>query len=484
MRRLLSLSLTVATIGVAAAAPPAPPEALVEKLGDGSYREREAAGKALLKLGPAALAALDKAAANPDAEVRERAAALAGQIRKADENAKRLVPPTLTLDYTGVPLGTAVADLKAKTGIPLALDPAGVADPVRNVTLKTGPVAPWEAVDALCRAAGLKEVFRADLSARKNPDNPLANFRKRSAEYLTPDGLPVPAHGVAVLLADGTPDALPGTRSSLVRVLALPPTFPGNRVVRGSGEVVLNLDVTPTPAAQWTDVVGVRVHRAADEAGRPVSVAFNADDPGVVDEFGNLNQWGGMAVQIDDIGGLNGVSRGNPRVVPLRLRTGDRHVPRLKLLEGVVVGNTVVPNQTLAAIDQLPKNVGLTAHAEGDTRVTVVSYDAKADGRVSVRVRTENPSVINGFVNGRRMWQAAGRNPFGQLRFYDAAGTLLRQPTISESNLNDDGFTQSNEYLLTFPKPGDHGRPVKLVLVGNKPTTLEVPFRMENVRLP
>ncbi len=483
MRRLLSLSLTVATIGVAAAAPPAPTEALVEKLGDGSYREREAAGRALLHLGPAALAALDKAAGDPDAEVRERAAALAAQIRKAEENAKRLVPPTLTLDYTGVPLGTAVADLKAKTGIPLTLDPAGVADPVRNVTLKTGPVTPWEAVDALCRAAGLKEVFRADLSARR-PDNPFVNARRRSAEYLTADGLPVPPHGVAVLLADGKPDALPGTRSSLVRVLALPPTFPGNRVVRGSGEVVLNLDVTPTPAAQWTDLVGVRIHRATDEAGRPVSVAFNSDDPGVVDEFGNLNQWGGMAVQINDVGALGGVPRGNPRVVPLRLRTGDRHVPKLKLLEGVVVGDTVVPNQTLAAIDHLPKNVGLTAHAEGDTRVTVVAYDAKADGRVSVRVRTENPSVINGFVNGRGKWQAAGRNPFGQLRFYDAAGTLLRQPTIGETNMSDDGETQSTEYLLTFPKPGDQGRPVKLVLVGNKPTKLEVPFRMENVRLP
>jgi hypothetical protein len=475
MRRLLGLSLTACTIGFAPAASPAPADALVEKLGDGAYREREAAGRALLKLGPAALAALDRAAADPDAEVRARASALAAQIRKADENAKRLVPPTLTLDYTGVPLGTVVADLKAKTGIPLTLDPAGVADPVRNVTLKTGPVTPWEAVDALCRAAGLKEVFRADLSAARRPQNPFVNGRRQSVEFLTTDGLPVPAHGVAVLLADGKPDALPGTRSTPVRVLALPPTFPGNRVVRGSGEVVLNLDVTPTPAAQWTDLIGVRVHRATDEAGRPVSVAFNSDDPYAVDESGNP-----LELLAEDAGGV----RVNPRVVPLRLRTGDRLVSKLKVLEGVVVGDTVVPNQALATIDNLPKNVGLTAHAPGDARITVVSYEARADGRVSVRVRTENPNVMNGFLNGRRMWQAAGRNAFGQLRFYDAAGNLLRQPSVAESNLNDDGITQSNEYHLIFPKPTDHGRPVKLVLVGNKPTTLEVPFRMENVRLP
>lgn len=483
MRRLLSLSLTVVTFSFASAAPPTPTDALVEKLGDGSYPEREAASRALLKLGIAALDALEKAAGDSDAEVRSRAASLAAQIRRADENAKRLVPPTLTLDYTGVPLGTVIADLKAKTGIPLSLDPAGVADPLRNVTLKTGPVTPWEAVDALCRSAGLKEVFRPDLSSKRT-DNPLVNYSKRSAEYLAPDGLPVQAHGVAVVLVDGKPDVLPGTRSSLVRVLALPANFPGNRVIRGSGEVVLNLDVTPTPSAQWTDIVGIRIHRALDESGRPVSVAFNTDEHEIVDDYGNLNQWGGMAIQIDDMGGLNGVPRGNPRVVPLRLRTGDRLLTKLKVLEGVVVGDTLVPNQPLAMIDNLPKNVGLTVHAPGDSRVTLVSHDAKADGRVSIRIRTENPNLWSVFPNGRRMGQQSGRNAFGQLKFYDAAGKMLRQPTISESNMNDDGITQSMEYLLNFPKPGDLGSPVKLILVGNKPTTLEVPFRMENVRLP
>lgn len=491
MRPLLATALGFAlgwTPPAFAAGPAPDPHAdLVEKLGDPSFADREAAGRALLKFGPAALPALDKAAGSPDAETRTRAADLADRIRRAEDNAKRLAAPAVTLDYTGVPLGSVVADLKTKTGIPLVLDPVGVADPMRNVTLKTGPLPPWEAVEAVCKAAGLREVFRADLSPPKREVNAINDFRRRRFDsYYPPDGTPLQPGAVPVVLADGKFEPLPGSRGTAVRVLAMPAAFPANRIVRGSGEVVISLDVTPTPAAQWQSATGVRVHRATDETGRNVSVAHNTDPgPSPFDEDGNFNGFiGGVAVQLlEGDGVMGGGPKVNPRVVPVRLRTGDRQVGRLKVLEGVVVGETVIPNQPLATIDDLAKNTGLTVHAADGTKLTLVAFEVKSDGRVLMRVRTENPNVWNNVGAAVRML-AGGRNGIGQLKFFDAAGKPVRQPSIQESMQNDDGLTVTNENLYSFPRTDAAGRPTKLVLVGNKPMTLEVPFRLENVRLP
>lgn len=477
MRFLLSLTLAVGVGGTLVSAEKSAAELLVEKLGDDSYREREAASRELLKLGVKALESLDKAGQHAEPETRFRAASLAAQIRRAEENAKRLAAPTLTLDYTGVPLSTIVADLKSRTGIPLQLDQTGVTDPLRTITLKSGPIPPWEAVEKLCQVANLREVFREDLSAKRD-SNPFQDFRRRRMEYLAPNPQPLLASAVPIVLVDGKPESLPGNRSSLVRVLALPSHFSGNRVIRGSGEVILNLDVTPTPKAQWVGVAGFRIHRAIDDSGRIVSTAHHSNIPEDAEDLGVY------VGNIDlDLGGMSG-SPVNPRLVPIRLRIGDRLVSRLKLLEGVVVGESYISNQTLAVIDRMPKNVGYTTQAEGDSKVTLVTYDAKPDGRVCVRIRTETPNLINEVANGRVAWHSTSRNPFGQLRFYDAKGKLLRQPTVSETSINDDGITQSTEFQLNFPKPtAEAGPPVKLFLVGNKPTRLEVPFRLENVRL-
>lgn len=473
---------------------------LVARLGHDSFAERETASRELLKLGPAALDTLTAAAAvHPDPETRRRAAALVEQLRRSSDTLALLTPKTVTLDYDRVPLGAALADLRTKTGVPLTLDQNGVADPLRPVTVKAGPMPAWEAVEAFCRAGGLREVFQETLPA----EDPATARTGRRVAYAVPGQAPAPTAGqVPVVLADGKAAPAPGDRSTAVRVLALPATFPGNRVVRGSGQVVLNLDVTPLPGVKWDEVATVRVLRAEDETGRPVTASHRPEPRSP--EFGGYEQaifLGGMQAQAVFIGGdisaypvLSAPARPNPRVVPITLRTDDRSVRSLRHFEGVVVGEITLTNQVLATMANLPKAAGVTALGPYDARYTLVDYKVLPDGRVSLKLRTEGPNPWTLQRLGRRGLVANNLALWGgpvppsgdavRYKFTDAAGRPVPQPMTQTSSTSDDGIRQTAEVELVFARRSDVGPPVTLTVVGNKPATVEVPFRMTNVVLP
>jgi hypothetical protein len=504
MRRPLGAFLAVGlTAHLAPAAEPPPAvSALVARLGADSYAEREAASRELLKLGPVALDTLSAAASvHPDAETRLRAAALVEQLRRTSDAVTLLASKPVKLDYDRVPLGSALADLRTRTGVPLTLDQTGVADPLRPVTVKTGELSAWEAVEAFCQAAGLREVFRETLPG--GPEDPITVRRGRRVAYSVPGQAPAPTAGqVPVLLADGKSPPLPGDRSLSVRVLALPATYSGNRVIRGAGQVVLNLDVTPLPGVKWDDVTAVRVLRAEDETGRPVTGSHQpesrAPGPGGYEEVIFL---GGLQAQAVFVGGdfsayptTTGPARPNPRVVPVTLRTDDRSVRSLRLFEGIVVGEITLTDQTLATVSNLPKAAGATALGPYDSKYTLVDYKQLPDGRVSLKLRTEGPNPWTLQRLGRRgmvpvnnmLWDGPVPMNAGGVRFKftDAGGRPIPQPMTQSSSTTDDGIRQTAEVELIFARRSDSGPPVTLTVVGNKPATVEVPFRMTNVILP
>ena len=499
MRRLLAAigALGLSTLPSMAASPlPTSPsvDSLIEKLAADSYSDRETASRALVRVGISALPALDRVVASSfDAEARDRATLIAEQIRRANEGAKMLIVAPVRLDYVGVPLATALADLKAKTGVLLTLDIPTVKDPLRTITLKTELLPPWQAVEEFCRAAGLRELFRQDAGPADNTNTD--RFQRRRISYSMAEIPQAFAGNMPIVLTDGTPDQLPGDRTSAVRVVAMPPGFIGNRVIRGAGEVVMNLDVTPLPGLRWQEVSMVRVTRAEDETGRPIGVSFRPDDagaqPGMYNEF---QQFGGQVWIEDGYGGMRQNMRPNPRVVPVKLRTDDRAITRLKYFEGSVVGEVSLPNQTLMSVENLAKSGGISMEGANDTKLTIVAVDVKADGRTTLRVRTEcpNPWTMQRLGMGNRMWKNQIDVPsdggiglsggLGQMKFFDAAGKAIRQPVMQSSTGTDDGFRQSQEMELVFSKEG--GTPVKMLVVGSKILNVEVPFRMVNVQLP
>lgn len=454
----------------------------IARLGDDRYSERVAAERALLASGPGAIPALDRAAAeDPDAEVRARASRIAISLRKTAEASARIAVSPISLNYVGVPLSTAIADLRAKTGIPLTLDLTHVADPMRTVSVQSGPLPPWEAVEAFCAAAGLRESF-AEREAKANPQPEMYRMRRRVVNW-GPGGengnTPMPA-AIPVLLADGKHAVLPGNRSTAVRVLALPATTPGTHVIRGSGEVVIVLDVAPLPGVGWRGATSVRIARAIDDGGRIVPGAHQSSEERETSLDGDVFPIGMVAFDGVDFGGQSGPQ--NSRRVPLRLKTDDRPVKALAVLEGTVVGEIVLPNQILASFVDLPNAGARATTIDRDRTVGIDGYETRADGRAMVRVRVDAPNEWNAFAVGRR--PALGTltdSGIGNFQFFDATGKLLPQPQIVESGMSDDGVRQISTMAMLFSKAS---KPVRMTLVGTKAASLEVPFRLENVRLP
>ncbi len=130
---------------------------LIAKLGSNNFRERDAANKELNAIGEPALEALRKAAKSNDMEIANRAAALISKIEQRAENARLLAPTYVELKLKEATIDDAVAELSKKSGfaIVIAGDKTKMAD--RRVTLETGRVPFWKALDMLCQKAGLVE---------------------------------------------------------------------------------------------------------------------------------------------------------------------------------------------------------------------------------------------------------------------------------------------------------------------------------------
>jgi len=497
MARTLAALIAIGWFASFASAAGTSIDGLIDQLAAASYLDREAAGRELLKIGHPALPALEKSVAvNPDLEARQRATTLIHQIKRTLDTSKFLPPKLVKLDYVNVPLGTALADLKGKTGIPLLLDQQKVADGMRLVTVRTEEIPAWAAVEAFCQATGLKEIFREELGGSNvNQVNPYS----RRGSYIAPNQMPFEtASQVPVVLVDGKTTSLPGDRSSPVRVLALPAGFSGNKIVRGSGQVILNLDVTPLPSVKWDDVTAVRIFRAEDETGRPVTISQRSDS---VIGAGGINEgvvfWGGqpqgqvMIWNGDMAYASSGpTTRANPRIVPVALRTDDRSIKMLKVFEGVVLGEVTLTNQTLATIDDLAKSVGSTANAAGDTKITLVDYKTEATNRIVIKVRIDTPNPYTSMKMNRRMainpnWDLETVRPnTNVIKFLDVDGTVLPQPSTRGSSGTDDGIRQTNETEYVFNHRPGVKLPAKIQLVGNKPVSVEIPFKMQNVPLP
>jgi hypothetical protein len=495
MRRLFRAGLTFAILaGPLAADSPKPltPDAAVALLGAGGFAEREAAAQSLRDLGESALAALEKAANDsPDAEVRSRAGRLVAEIKVRVESAKLIAPKTLTLDFTNAPLATVINELRQKTGLPVSLDPNGVKDPLRPVTVKSaGPVPMWEAVELVCEAARLREQFR--------PEIPVTSSRSSGRRTWDDDFGQVPSvnpNAVPVLLADGQPHRLPGGRDTAVRVLALPPAFPGSRVVRGSGEAILMLDVTPSPGVNWGDVIAIHVRHAIDETGRPVSASRLMEQAGGAAN-GNVMWVGGGMVVINNYysGNQRPAAMPNPRVVPLTLRTDDRAITKLTVLEGTLLAEAMIRDAEVLRHENLAAVVRAPADAGSGQRLTITDYAPQPDGTTKVKVKVESVPVanrrrglmpMNAFNNVAFAVQmnggGDGSNLINNHTYLDDAGKPVAKPKAGPVQMVESNVGYAQEVELTFAKGQT---PAKLSVKGTKAVLLEVPFQMANVPLP
>ena len=498
------MGLTLPLVGLSLAAA-ASPLVLIDRLGHAAYVEREAAQVALSAAGPWALPALIHAAeSHTDGEVRGRAAACAARVRDRADQAPLLAPTTITLHFVATPLAMAVAEVRAKTGLNLTLDPTHPT-PTRPITFSTGPLPAWEAAEAFRVAAGLTERDVAELTdgppgpASSNALNQrIAGGAMRVQSHYPADAPPAArtASQVPVVWADGADlHSLPADRTGAIRVRALPADFPAHKVLRGSGQILLALDVTPPAGLAWATGATVRIRHALDDTGRPVTIARTAAASPVETAGGlNANVFLAPGGVVMFNGGINPMwidgspapaagRQANPRLVLVPLRTDDRAIKTLTVMTGTVVGTVMTPNVPVVTIPDLATAVGQpTATANGGA-LTVVGFHTSA-GVTTVTLAWEG--VVRFGPQGA---DEVFRDPLGtdgSVRFRDAAGSPVAAPTRSSGsstsiNIGNGIMMLSNRFEYMFPAGV---APAAVTLMGTRPVLVEVPFTLRGVPLP
>jgi hypothetical protein len=494
MRRLSSIIASALLVGLAptthANDPVAPPSsaivpALIEQLGAEGFADREAAAAKLEVIGLPAVDALRVATRNENPEIRDRAIVVLEKIQRVSDSSKRLTAKTVALSYKDVSLGSAFNDLKTRTGLNIVLDPNRVANPLRKITIETKELPVWEALEAFCQGAELQEVFASELETKK------PQTLRRG--YVPPPPTPN-ADTVPVLLIDGKAVRISGDRSSAVRILALPPSFTGHKVILGTGETNLCLDVTPAPGLGWQEVTAVKVSRVIDSAGRfggagtEKSPVNNFFDPTGVVMFARP----GVVFRFDSSGNtILPESLQNPRVVPVPIRISTPSAKSLKRLEGLVFGEIQVQNQQLISVTDPKSKTNTAINGPGELRLTILEMkEAPGQGKMgTMKVQLEYPSPW--LTNSRRRggfnpgWPEAPQNPRQgyHVQAFDAEGKAFPNTTSSFfADTSDDGMVmiQTMQYQI---RP-ETGLPAKLVVVGPRVISVQVPFALENVPLP
>ena len=75
-------------------------------------------------------------------------------------------------------------------------------------------------------------------------------------------------------------------------------------------------------------------------------------------------------------------------------------------------------------------------------------------------------------------------NLVNTLKFTDAQGKSLAAPQQMNTNYSGDGWRQTIDITLKFPKSSTAGVPTKVIQTGTKVVSVDVPFQLENVKLP
>ncbi|MGL6073212.1 MAG: hypothetical protein ACRC8S_03515 [Fimbriiglobus sp.] len=448
---------------------------LINQLGSSDYLDRDAAQAKLIKMGSAAIAELELAAkTHESAEIRERCSHIAAEARKLDEGSKYLAIKKVRLIYRNMPLNLAVTDLATKTGTNMKLE---VKDGTRLVTVETAELPIWEAIEAFRVAAKLTERFREDAPLSVPEGEPYASVR-RSYYYDGSNQSPETANQVPIVWVDGEASALSADRRGIVRVTAMPGRFPANRLIRGAGQAIIHLDLALTSSLNWQDATQVRIDRAEDDIGRPVSPAHRIHQTLNETPYGNpfFGGFGGYNQQMP---------AGNPRLVPVTLRTDDRQIRKLRLLEGSIVGEVGVPNQTILTIDNLKQASGRSFVLPNDAKLEVKKYEARADGTATLSLHTEIQYTFQQMRGQRARMQREGGLGLKTYRFTDVDGkVVVGEMTGSNSMTSSTGFSimETSDSTITFAK--NKSQPVKMEVNGTRMLSLEIPFSLRDVSMP
>jgi hypothetical protein len=472
-------------------------ETKVQALAHPRYAEREKASRDLLSIGEPALKALRAAATSADPELRARAAAIAERIDRAVRSDRLLVAPKIALKLDKVPLQQAVTEVANKTGLRFQHDPEKDTNLQRPVTLDTGEVPFWQAVQAFYDAAGLVENDMLASESVGSSDERLVRERLvklRLSRLEEPSGFIRLTDSKSV---SATTSRTPAVIDKAIRVRALPTAFHQNKFDGATGEITFHLDVDAAPALTIQEIYGIEVRRAMAD-GRQLTAAYPSTPLQPV--HGAYEQLL-IAKQVVVVNGemvLDG-GTGSQTSYPVTLKTGDTRPRQLTTLEGVVVAQIVAPPEELLTISNVfGKDKPEARTADGVALSVQSASDGGSTGQPVVRIRAaSNVDSVNEFLNfpvqvkGRvrpfiRIKRLTGEMAVNtpDLQFRDADGKPAKVMSSRIVSVRNDGVTWSQEVEFRLEKPAGGLNNVSLTLSARRPVMVEMPFILKDLLLP
>ena len=285
---------------------------------------------------------------------------------------------------------------------------------------------------------------------------------------------------------------------------ALPraPRFPNGAV--GSDEVVLPLQISPEPKLNWQAAANLRIDRAVDENGRPLTAT--AVIPMMQPDQDELIFVNGIVMQAP-------ARRAGP--VGVRVHRGTTHAMRLSELAGTVTAHVRLA-EALAVVDAPLKAAGQAVRGRHGVNLAIKSISKGESGDVTLSADVKVPldiqlPQIGGGINGVMIggginvqMQAAivgqviigpggpapnvrpippGSTEYQGLSLEDSTG---RRFTATKGVAEPSHFGQDGSTLrvsVTFHPPAKGQEPARLVFTATRPATIDVPFVVKDVPL-
>jgi hypothetical protein len=221
---------------------------IIPRLSDDSIEVRDRAVQALSDLGPAAVPLLRKRAAELGGETQGRLIEACGKIEARNTLAKYLPPlKRVTLDWENKPAREALDEISRRTGLVVEATGANLEG---AVTFALRDAAPIQALDELCRQAGL---------SWRSADDDMFGRRRGAAPRSTP----------RVLIHNAKTTDYPAAYVRHYRARVTQVSLTRTNTFQASQSTAqLNLDLSWTPDVKPEGVVSFKVTELKDDQGR------------------------------------------------------------------------------------------------------------------------------------------------------------------------------------------------------------------------
>ncbi len=488
---LLALGFGLGLAGVAPAGESF--DVVVQQLAHPKYAEREKAAKQLVEIGEPALPSLRAVLNSSDQEGRLRAEQLIAKIESAARSKKLLAAPKLRIKIDNKPLDKAVAEVAKLAKLPLSLNVSGPAL-TKNITVDTGELPYWEAVEAFFKAAGLGEevgppgVQQPDIAIQQKliingpSGDPYAIVRPAGA---TPHRLIV------------TTKPMPSFTGNGIRVKASSqPLLPGKDNV--NKDVRLSLQVDPHPGLTLNEITGIDIRKATTAGGRTLEITHETRPPLPGPQEEMMLGGGAQQMQAIQIDGLDMLPQNMlPGLIPVTLKTGGEKVKELQELSGVLTARLIAPKDTLFTLDRVKEAGGRQVMAADGLRITVHGAATRLTRTAVVRLTMELDATTQSFLNFQVPFKGRGafltvtaHDGYGQSKgqapdFYLMlpSGEMSKALSVAATAIDstETGTRYDLEVLFDKPEKWDG---VGLTAKGRRVVTVDMPFTLKNVPVP